>query len=208
MSIAADERKLYEEAWAVDAYSSFAPGELYLPLFLEMKKGLEATTRAPYTFPGLREALVRRESVLDAGCGSGKGALALQTAGFNVTMCDLTNEGLVDDAKSLPFRQAMLWSDLRRTLGRFDWVYCTDVMEHVPPVFVMLVVERLLQTCRRGMFLSISLVPDEFGAWVGRPLHQTVMSYMMWRESLSELAPVVESRDLGNTGVYLLEGGR
>jgi 2-polyprenyl-3-methyl-5-hydroxy-6-metoxy-1,4-benzoquinol methylase len=187
MTIQQRERATYEDIWSVDEYARHSPGAAYVPLFLDMAQ----TTM--------------RTSVLDAGCGTGKGALALQAAGFTVQLCDLTDAGLLPEARALPFTEVCLWDDLKRVVGFQDWVVCCDVLEHIPTPFTMLVIARLLEVARRGVFLSISLVPDQFGVWVGKPLHQTVQSFTQWQEQVSALATVKEARDLLHTGVFLLE---
>jgi SAM-dependent methyltransferase len=190
--ITARETQTYTDLFALDAYAAHSPGEQYVPLFLDM-------------------AQPRRDHViLDAGCGSGKGAVALKAHGFvDVRCCDLTAAGLVDAAKDLAFYEACLWKDLRAQLpylfGRqVDWVYCCDVLEHIPPTFTMLVISRLLEIARKGVFLSIALQPDVFGVWVGKPLHQTVQSFTDWRDQISELGTVTDARDLLTTGMYLV----
>lgn len=192
MRLSRDERALYEDAWRLDGYSAFAPGAHYLPAFLAM------TTRGD------------RDTILDAGTGSGKGALALADAGFagRITCCDLTDSGLVEDARTLPFVEVCLWADVKQAVGPHEWVYCTDVLEHIPTAFTALVIRRLVETARAGVFLSISLVPDQFGALLGRPLHLTVQPFTWWRDLLAEIAEVVECRDLGNVGIYLLRGSQ
>jgi hypothetical protein len=105
-----------------------------------------------------------------------------------------------------------LWHDLwpiARATGhpnrtRFDYVYCTDVLEHIPPQFTMLVIDQLLRVAHKGLFLNVSLVPDSFGMWVGEPLHQTVEGFVWWRDSLRELGTVVEARDLIQSAVFLV----
>jgi SAM-dependent methyltransferase len=152
--------------------------------------------------------LTRRipQTVLDAGCGSGKGAVELARLGFDVTLCDLTDGGLMDEAKALPFFSQCLWDPIAARPDRtFDWVYCCDVLEHIPPTFTMLVVSRLLEASRKGLFLSIALVEDHFGVWAGRPLHLSMQNFVAWREQLGALGRVKESRDLLNTGLYLVE---
>lgn len=191
-SIVLAERAKYESAWAFEAYAAFAPGEQHINLFLDI-------TGAK---PG--------QTVLDAGCGSGKGALSLHRHGFDVHLCDLTSSGLVPEAADLPFTSACLWDDLRPALpylsgGWVDWVYCCDVLEHIPPAFTMLVVSRLLDICRHGVFLSIALHQDQFGIWVGEPLHQTVQSFADWRDQLNAVGRVKEARDLLAVGIYLIE---
>jgi 2-polyprenyl-3-methyl-5-hydroxy-6-metoxy-1,4-benzoquinol methylase len=194
MNVVQAETQTYDEMWHVSSYAETSPGEHLAPLFEDMIRPLEGG-RLPW----------RAASVLDAGTGSGKGAVALMAKGFRVTACDLTNAGLVDEAKGIPFHRAALWDDLTRIVGFHDYAYCCDVMEHIPPPFTMLVVSRLLQVARRGVFLSISLVPDHYGAWVGKPLHQSVQSYTQWRDQLDTVGELVEARDMLTSGVYLVK---
>jgi 2-polyprenyl-3-methyl-5-hydroxy-6-metoxy-1,4-benzoquinol methylase len=189
------ERDTYASLWsAVPAYGDHAPGEHYLPTFLDMAKPFAART------------------ILDAGTGSGKGALALQRQGFDVRLCDVTDAGLVDEAKALPFTQACLWHDLSpitRAFGhpgrtKADYVYCCDVLEHIPPQFTMLVIDQMLRVAHLGLFLAVSLVPDQFGAWAGTSLHHTVQPFTWWRDSVQELGTIIEARDLLDNAVFLV----
>lgn len=185
-----DEAALYSLAWNMGGYGEFSPGERYAEIFSEL--------------------VPRPATVLDAGCGSGKGAAALLTKGFQVEACDLTLDGLeVEDLPSriLLWDKVCLWHDLTRIWEpeRFDWAYCCDVMEHIEPQFTMLVVQNLLNIVQRGVFFSISLVPDQFGYFAGEPLHKTVRDFGWWKASLSELGQVTDARDLGNTGTYLVQ---
>lgn len=199
MTLIATERETYEQMWAVDAYAEHSPGEGLVSIFADMVSRHGPPT---YEYPAL--GAVAPVRVLDAGAGSGKGSIALASAGYAVTMCDLTPAGLVDEARGMPFYEVSLWDNVAATTGRHDYVYCCDVMEHIPPTFAMLVVSRLLEASRYGVFLSISLVPDAFGAYVGHPLHQTVQSFVQWREQLAALGTVCEARDLLTSGVYFV----
>ena len=191
--ILAQERALYEEMWSgVESYGANAPGENYLPLFLARVQPKRGTT------------------VLDAGTGSGKGAVALAKAGFEVRLCDVTKAGLIDEAKALPFYEACLWHDLSRVTMNFgqwgrtaaDYAYCTDVLEHIPPQFTMLAIDQLLRVTRHALFLAISLQADEYGVWVGKALHQSVFPYTWWRDAISEVGHIVEGRDLIHDAVF------
>jgi SAM-dependent methyltransferase len=189
-TIAARERDLYANLWAdVPSYSAQAPGATHVGTFTEMSGAAGGA------------------SVLDAGCGSGAGALALQAAGYRVTLCDVTPAGVSPEASTLPFVAACLWHDLAPVAylsGGVDYVYCTDVLEHIPPEYTMLVLSRLLEASKSGVFLNISLVPDQFGVWVGQPLHQTVRPFTWWRDRLRDLGQLVECRDLLVSGVYFV----
>lgn len=206
LSLQAAERETYEEMHCVSAYTEFSPGERFLPVFLDMVDHHRLWEEVEL-FP---------ETILDAGCSSGKSALALDDIRgehiFRPFMMDLTDSGLVDEARrraklatrengGIPFAEGCLWELMGRT---FDWVYCCDVLEHIPPEFTMLVISRLLEAATKGVFLSIALQADNFGAWVGKPLHQTVQSYQWWHDRLSELGEIVEARDLLTNGLYLV----
>ena len=62
-----------------------------------------------------------------------------------------------------------------------------DVMEHMPPEYVMLVLDRIISACRMTWF-TISFVPDEFGQAIDQSLHLTVQPFTWWREHLASLA--------------------
>jgi hypothetical protein len=111
---------------------------------------------------------------------------------------------LVDDARDFDFHSACLWHDLSH-VGRFDWVYCTDVLEHIPPQFTMLAIDQMLRVAKEGLFLTVSLVPDSFGVWAGKSLHQTVQPFQWWKDSLKELGTVTEARDLISNAVFVVK---
>lgn len=185
MSLLENERETYAELWSsVGAYAEHSPGEQYLPVFLQVVGDWRGT-------------------VLDAGTGSGKGALALKRAGFDVRLCDVTDAGLVAEASALPFYEACLWREVPNVWC--DWIYCTDVLEHVPKQFTMLAIANMLRVAHSGLFLTVSLVPDSFGVWAGKSLHQTVQPFTWWLESLREVGAVVEARDLISNAVFVVE---
>jgi len=214
MSLLAKEKETYESIWGIPLYEEegIKPGLMFIDVFTEYASE-----------PG---------TVLDAGCGAGHVGVILKDKGYDVTLVDITPAGLTDEAKELPFIEASIWSDLYpvaymaylRTKNepetfmdakdkewkgtikdiRFDWVYCCDVMEHLPEALTMLAVHQLLSVARKGVFLSINFQPDVFGAWVGHALHQTVKPFTWWRDMLSEVGEVVEARDLLRTGLFMV----
>jgi SAM-dependent methyltransferase len=184
MSLLDTERATYETVWSsVQGYAQHSPGEQYLPLFLQVVGDTRGT-------------------VLDAGTGSGKGARALHNAGFYVEACDFTSEGF-DAVDVALFIDQCLWHDFGPR--SYDWVYCTDVLEHIPPQFTMLAIDQMLRIAKEGLFLTVSLVPDSFGVWAGKSLHQTVQPFTWWKDSLKELGAVVEARDLISNAVFVVK---
>jgi ubiquinone/menaquinone biosynthesis C-methylase UbiE len=187
MSLLDTERATYETVWSsVEGYAQHSPGEQYLPLFQHIAQP--------------------RARVLDAGCGSGKGAVALAKAGFHVEMMDFTDAGLVPESQGIYFYSGCLWENLTDVVNTEpDWVYCTDVLEHIPPQFTMLAIDQMLRVAKEGLFLTVSLVPDNFGVWAGKSLHQTVQPFTWWKDSLKELGAVVEARDLISNAVFVVK---
>lgn len=182
------ETAVYEEALSLPHYGDYSPGEHYADLFATLARPLGR--------------------VIDAGCGTGKGMLALHARGFDVVGCDLTDAGLVPEVGvlGLPVHTGVaLWRPLP---VRGAYVYCTDVLEHIPPSLTMLVVARLLEAASVGVFLSISLVPDRMGVWVGQALHLSVRRYDEWLADLREIAHVLDARDLGTDATFYLEPRR
>jgi SAM-dependent methyltransferase len=194
MTITARETETYAEALSLPAYGEFSPGEKYADLFASLAS--------------------HGATVLDAGCGTGKGMIALASRGFSVTGCDLTEAGLVTEARTMHVHAGVsLWRPIplrhlsgawRKHAKLYDYVYCTDVLEHIPPQFTMLVVQRLLDAALNGVFLSICLVSDSMGGWVGHALHQSVRRYDEWLADLRELADVTDARDLGANATFML----
>lgn len=186
--IAATETRRYELVWdSLPTYGDHSPGMLVLPMFLD----LVGTTALP-------------ASVVDLGCGSGRVGVALSAQGFDVTLADLTPQGLSPEAKALPFKTVCVWHGLRRQLGvsYLDYVFCVDVLEHVPEALTMLAVDQMLRVAEGGVFLGVALVPDEFGVQVGETLHQTVKRFVWWRDMLRELGTVHDARDLVGRAVF------
>ncbi len=187
MSISQTERETYRDMFAVDQYrESGSPGVWCAPIF--------ASIAPPDSI------------VLDVGCGLGVGGAELEKLGYRVRYSDLSQP---EELKGKPFVEACLWSrdDVRqiRQLGRIEYTYCCDVLEHIPTPFVMLSVQNLLQLATKGCFFSIATVPDQYGVWVGKTLHQTVQRFEQWRDQLAEVGVVKDARDLGSVALFYVE---
>lgn len=196
-SIQQHETDAYAELWSsVSAYKRVSPGEQYAETFHKIVDDAGAT-------------------VLDAGCGEGRGMCALANLGYQVAGLDLTDAGLNAASKACPFVTDTLWHDLKpaaylihlqrpdvfRADG-VDYIYCCDVLEHLPTQFTMLAVQRLLDITKKGLFFSIYFNQEGYGPWIGRELHLTVRPFVWWRDALREMGDVVEARDCHEFGIF------
>jgi len=183
VSIAQKEQEKYKEVWQLPGYDKNSPGEDWADLFAEIS--------------GCQEG----ETLIDAGCGIGAAGKKLRAAyGLDVTFMDM-NQG---DLKEDTFVEGCIWHKDWVEWGPWKYAYCCDVMEHLPQEFTMLSLDRLLHAAD-WVFLSISFNPDNFGKYIGQPLHLTVQPFSWWRDAIREIADVCEARDLMGEGIFHLE---
>jgi len=199
MNISKAETEIYTELWeSVPAYRRVSPGERYAELFHSIVNDSGAT-------------------VLDAGCGAGQGILALSQLGYRMAGVDLVRTTLVAGAPQVPIICQSLWNDLKPAVylisveapdifrpDSVDYVYSCDVLEHLPEQFTMLAIQRMLEVAQKGVFISLMQQQEIYGSWVGRRLHLTVKPFIWWRDSMREIAEVVEARDVMANGIFYL----
>jgi 2-polyprenyl-3-methyl-5-hydroxy-6-metoxy-1,4-benzoquinol methylase len=161
------ERLKYHAMWTkVPGYRSTSPGERLVPHFLDLAQ----------PSPG--------DTLIDLGCGSGRASVALAEAGLNVTQLDITETSRDPHARGLPFIEACLW-DLPE-LPKFNWVYCCDVMEHLPTHTVDKALDHMAAITGKGAFMQIALFPEAFGRFIGETLHLTVKPAEWWQEKINK----------------------
>lgn len=183
MSLAQSEQAKYTKVWQIAAYRHFSPGEQMLPLF--------------------RQIVRRRGTLIDIGCGTGRASAKLADAGFEVTCADFVPASRDREARALPFVKLNIfgrrWPD-----AEWDYGYCCDVMEHMPPEKVDAALTNIMTHCRRAFF-SICFTADHFGQHVGETLHLTVQPFTWWRDKLAEHGEVTDARDLIGMGTFLVK---
>lgn len=159
------ERDKYTQIWKLEAYRACSPGELSASIFLA---AMQVEGKGP---------------VIDFGCGTGRGGLALAKAGLDVTLTDFVSNCRDHEALWLPFLEFDL---SKRCPLRAPYGYCCDVMEHLPPDQVDAVIANIMKSAAK-VFFQIAIVPDTFGAVIGHELHLTVKPHDWWRATFERL---------------------
>lgn len=188
---AAQERAKYAEIWGLEEYrAAHSPGLESVDQFMSVVKPRKG------------------ESIMDFGCGAGVAMLEFEKHGLEAWGIDITDAALVPEVRvrlSGRFIEAPLWNwAVLPQQPRWDYGFCCDVLEHVPPEYTMLVVDRIMSACRGVSWLRIALRPDEFGKLIGQPLHLTVRPFDWWLIRLATIGKVMDARDLCGVGLYVV----
>lgn len=184
------EKEIYRQLWDREEYRLVAPGESCAQVFC-------VQARPP-----------KGSSVIDFGCGTGRGGLLLALlGGLDVTMVDFAANCLDADIKSMLEKQShalrFVEADLTKTLPMAaTYGFCTDVLEHIPPAQVDAVLNNVLRASQH-CFFQISTVDDVCGALVGHQLHLSIHPYAWWLEKFRERDALVHwSQDNGDTCLF------
>ena len=140
-------------------------------------------------------------SVIDVGCGTGAAGLELARHGLDTYWMDITEAGLDSAVPRERFFEFPLWSFWG---NGWDFGFCCDVLEHIPPEYTMLCLDRILDAVGVA-WLQIDNQPDKFGPMLlGQPLHLTVQPYSWWLVRLGTLGKVIDARDLCGVSLFVV----
>ena len=161
--LAAVEARKYSNMWAFEEYRHNAPGERHVDQAIEL---MEIPVGA---------------TVLDFGCGTGRGAQMFKDYGYDVTGVDHAANCL-DENIDIKLVISNLWMLPDITA---DYGYCTDVMEHIPTEKVSEVLKCISKSVKR-CFFNIHTSHDSMGSLIEDTLHLTVENGDWWEEELDK----------------------
>lgn len=174
----AREKEKYNVIWRdYPCYRDCSPGELFVSLFFE----------------GFKEEIQAGDTITDFGCGTANVAKNFLEKGLNVALVDISSYCLNKEIRhliallphQLVFYQSCLWS-LSNEISPTSWIYCCDVMEHIPEDKIDIVLNEMAIRMRKGGYFSICLKEDSLGKnLIGTPLHLTVKGRDFWEKKIS-----------------------
>jgi SAM-dependent methyltransferase len=187
MNLLDKEREKYRRMWReVPGYRSNSPGERLVPEFLR------------------RSGWQGGDTLIDLGCGPGRAGAKLRDAGLSVTFLDITVAAPDPTSIAKPFIEACLWE--LPPMPVYDWAYCCDVLEHIPPSKVDKVLDNIRVITGKGAFLQIALWPESWGNEIHETLHLTVKPSQWWKPKISKRWKNVEFSDSGDGRLIALTG--
>ena len=71
------------------------------------------------------------------------------------------------------------------------WIYCCDVLEHIPEEKIDKVLAQMAERMRYGGYFSICLQEDLAGKQLGHSLHLNVKGKEYWEEKISQFFQIV-----------------
>ena len=164
MNIEEREREKYKKMWALSEYRQYSPGLSAAPIFLKYAEWSAEDT------------------LLDVGCGTGRAGLALTYANLEVTLLDFCKEAL--EVVSLPFINMPIWNLLEQEKN-WDWLFCVDVLEHIPPELVHKTLRAMYLVNNKGGLLQIATFPDSCGRLINDELHLSIHPVSWWKLLIS-----------------------
>lgn len=182
------EKKKYEKMWSNEPYRTTSPGYNSVAHFLEH----------------IKDRKTPLDSLADFGCGSGVVAIPFLEAGFKVSLVDIAENCLNENIHTLTFLSpelitftlAPLW-ELPSFLEKSDWIYCIDVLEHIPPERVEKSLSEMAKRTKKGGALQVFLLDEGMGKMIGETLHLTIRPLDWWIDKISyywnieEIIPII-----------------
>jgi hypothetical protein len=182
------EREKYKEIWTtVPDYRKHSPGLENVERFMKIMK------------PELGSRII------DIGAGECKAGLEFEKLGLSSWYLDITDAAKPKEIEDSKFILSPLWGDWKfpHSGSKWDYGFCCDVLEHIPPEYTMLCLNKIIHNCQVS-WLQISLIEDGFGQAIGETLHLTVRPFDWWLIRLGTLGKVLDARDLIDAGLYVV----
>ncbi|MBM3199182.1 MAG: class I SAM-dependent methyltransferase [Chlamydiae bacterium] len=169
------EKNKYERMWQQELYRKVSPGYLSAEGFLSF----------------IRTRMNPLDTIIDFGCGSGLAALPFLEAGCKTVLIDIAENCLADKIDALTylipdllsFQLGCLWN-LPPSLAQGDWIYCMDVLEHIPPEKIDDSLKEMALRTKKGGALQVFLVEERMGELIGEQLHLTLHPLSWWTQKM------------------------
>jgi len=195
--VAQQEKRKYDLLWTkIPGYRDLSPGQDLAPLFLAL----------------IKKELEEGQALIDFGCGTGRAAKEFLGHHLHVQLVDISPECLDPEIQlllrideRLQFHEACLW-DLPETIKSSPWLFCCDVMEHIPENVVDTALKNMALRMENKGFFSICMKEEHCRGQLEFPLHLTVKPLEWWNEQLRRHFTILAETAIeeGEYGVFFV----
>ena len=162
-------QQVYEQIWERDSYRRSSPGEKCVEHFLSVAQPKQNSL------------------IYDVGCGTGRASQRLIEKGYQVVGLDFAGNA-VDETITIPF---VKWDvTIPPVVDKCDWVFCTDMLEHLEPERVHQSLCHIVGLARQGCYFQISLRHSYHKGINGETLHLTVWDTTCWSRMFDQIPGV------------------
>ena len=180
------EKEKYEQVWSHPQYRQWSPGADEHATAFDMFQ--QATIYKPED----------KTTVCDYGCGEGWSVQFFNDQGYKAWGVEHAKNAV--RAAGILVYEECLWK--MSHLPDSDHAFCCDVMEHIPPHKVNLVLSQIASKTRNQAYFRIAFVDDNFGpTLLKKPLHLTVEKTKFWIFTLNRhwgyVKPLVQRSGYG-----------
>lgn len=151
---------------------------------------------------GLPRMQLGRDSIIDLGCGQSTSRdwfplrshyHGVDISDFQIKKCKDKSTDSRDSYACINLADMHVYTDKQFTLG-----ISVDVLEHIPPEFVLAAIEHMCRICD-NLIISISLIPEKSNkSHDGSPLHLCLKPREWWIDLFKKYTNV---EDTGSAGV-------
>lgn len=188
-NLSSKEKQKYEKMWDVPSYRHTSPGYICLEIL----------------FDHFANEIKEGQSITDFGCGMGLTTMTFLEKGLTVQLVDIASNCLEDKIQALlllqsdkaSFTEGCLWN-LPKSVKPTDWIYCVDVLEHVPTEKIDTCLKELSTRCLKGGVIQVFLIDEPYGDLIQEKLHLTIQPLEWWKQKISQyfhieaIAPIIE----------------
>lgn len=151
------------------------------------KSGVYKPMNGPFMWSKLRKANIEFKRALDVGCGTGQGIKECRDAGYDVWGIDIADNhdiwktfGIEEYCKTAPAHKIPFGDD------EFDFVVCSEVMEHIPEDLVIPSLKEILRVGSDQFLFTICLEAERAPLLGCIQTHITVRDREWWLKKIHD----------------------
>lgn len=160
---------------------------------------------------GIPRMVLGEDRIIDLGCGHGTAREYFPRResylGVDLSRVQIQKNKIKQNDGRDKFNYANLAGHLDYSDKHFDLGISVDVLEHIPPQFIDMVVKDMCRVCK-NLIISISLIPSHYKDHDGGPLHLCLRPREWWVELFKKYTNIEDTGSCGIGNLVMVCGPR